>query len=149
MSTVTITINKDDVFEEVAKTTAYIGAKKIEGAGAAYDRIFTTDSDKGMIGRFWNESTDVVTNLLQRFIVSVSSNGVYSVTLSMSSRYDTNLNGSVSSAMFSFFVNNIVAKWCEITDKDNVKDYADNAATLLLDIKEKICHKKKPTRNNV
>ncbi len=149
MTTVTITINKSNVFEEVAKTTAYIGAKKIEGAGAAYDRIFTTDSDKEMIGRFWSESADVATNLLRRFITSVEAGDSYQITLSMPSRYDTNLTTSISSAMFSFFVNSIVAKWCEITDKDNVKDYADNASALLLDVKEKIFHKKKPTRNTV
>jgi len=149
MTTVNISINKSNVFEEVAKTTAYIGAKKLEGAGAAYDRIFTTSSDQEMIARFWSESADVVTNLLQRFITSVSSGDTYQIALSMSSRYDQNLTSSISSAMFSFFVNNIVAKWCEITDKDNVKDYADNASALLLDIKEKIFHKKKPTRNNI
>lgn len=149
MATVNISISKSNVFEEVAKTTAYIGAKKMDGAGAAYDRIFTTDSDKEMIGRFWSESADVITNLLQRFIMSVSFGDTYKITLSMSSRYDENLTNSISSTIFSFFVSSIVAKWCEITDKDNVKDYADNASALLLDIKEKIFHKKKPTRKNI
>lgn len=149
MVTVTITISKSEVFDEVAKTTAYIGAKKVEGADTAYDRIFTTDSDKVMISRFWDESTDVVTNLLQRFVSSVSSGESYSVSLSMSSRYDPNLTDSIKSSMYSFLVNSIVAKWCEITDKDNAKGYADNAAALILDVKEKVFHKKKPTRTNV
>ena len=46
-------------------------------------------------------------------------------------------------------VNSIIGKWCEITANDKVKEYADNAAALLLDIKDKAFFKKKPTRTKI
>ena len=44
MINITLTINKADVYKEVAQTTSYTGAK-MDSDGNAYDRIFTTDED--------------------------------------------------------------------------------------------------------
>ena len=67
----------------------------------------------------------------------------------MPSRFDYNLLSSINSSANSFLVNSIIGKWCEITANDKVKEYADNAAALLLDIKEKAFFKKKPTRTKI
>ena len=57
MADSTLTIKKIDVYEEVAKTTAYIGAKnKLEDGKSAFDQVFVTDADLAMIERFYNES---------------------------------------------------------------------------------------------
>ena len=111
MADFTLTIKKSDVYEEVAKTTAYIGAKnKLEDGKSAFDQVFVTDADLTMIERFFN---------------------------------------SINSSANSFLVNSIIGKWCEITANDKVKEYADNAAALLLDIKDKAFFKKKPTRTKI
>ena len=59
MKIIVFQIQKDTVYNEVAKTTSYTGAK-MEGDEGAYDRIFTTDEDKIMLERFWNESKNKV-----------------------------------------------------------------------------------------
>lgn len=151
MADSTLTIKKSDVYEEVAKTTAYIGAKnKLEDGKSAFDQVFVTDADLTMIDRFFNESLDSLINVLKRFISGVS---VADVTitwqLEMPSRFDDNLLSSINSSANSFLVNRIIGKWCEITANDKVKEYADNAAALLLDIKDKAFFKKKPTRTKI
>lgn len=151
MANLTLTIKKSDVYEEVAKTTAYIGAKnKLEDGKSAFDQVFVTDADLTMIDRFFNESLDSLRNVLKRFISGVS---VVDVTitwqLEMPSRFDDNLLESIKSSANSFLVNRIIGKWCEITANDKVKEYADNAAALLLDIKEKAFFKNKPTRTKI
>ena len=148
MANFTLTIKKSDIYEEVAKTTAYIGAKnKLEDGKSAFDQVFVTDADMTMIDRFLNESLDALRNVLKRFISGVS---VADVTitwqLEMPSSFDDNLLSSINSSANSFLVNSIIGKWCEITANDKVKEYADNASALLLDIKEKAFFKKKPTR---
>lgn len=146
-----LTIKKSDVYEEVAKTTAYIGAKnKLEDGKSAFDQVFVTDADLTMIERFFNESMDALRNVLKRFISGGSGvDGTITWQLEMPSRFDDNLLSSINSSANSFLVNSIIGKWCEITANDKVKEYVDNAAALLLDIKDKAFFKKKPTRTKI
>lgn len=151
MADSTLIIKKSDVYEEVAKTTAYIGAKnKLEDGKSAFDQVFVTDADLTMIERFFNESLDALRNVLKRFISGGSEvDGTITWQLEMPSRFDDNLLSSINSSANSFLVNRIIGKWCEITANDKVKEYADNAAALLLDIKDKAFFKKKPTRTKI
>ena len=151
MANLTLTIEKSDIYEEVAKTTAYIGAKnKLEDGKSAFDQVFVTDADLTMIERFFNESLDALRNVLKRFISGgAGADGTITWQLEMPSRFDDNLLESIKSSAKSFLVNSIIGKWCEITANDKVKEYADNAAALLLDIKEKAFFKKKPTRKKI
>ena len=151
MADLVITIKRSDVYEEVAKTTAYIGAKnKLEDGKSAFDQVFVTDADLTMIERFFNESLDALRNVLKRFISGCSgADGTFTWQLEMPSSFDDNLLDSIISSSNSFLVNSIIGKWCEITANDKVKEYADNAAALLLDIKEKAFFKKKPTRTKI
>lgn len=151
MANFTLTITKSDIYEEVAKTTAYIGAKnKLEDGKSAFDQVFVTDADLTMIERFFNESLDALRNVLKRFISGGSGvDGTITWQLEMPSRFDENLLESIKSSVNSFLVNSIIGKWCEITANDKVKEYADNAAALLLDVKDKAFFKKKPTRTKI
>lgn len=151
MANFTLTITKSDIYEEVAKTTAYIGAKnKLEDGKSAFDQVFVTDADLTMIERFFNESLDALRNVLKRFISGGSGvDGTITWQLEMPSRFDDNILESIKSSANSFLVNSIIGKWFEITANDKVKEYADNAAALLLDIKDKAFFKKKPTRTKI
>lgn len=148
MKDLIITVKKSDVYEEVAKTTAYIGAKnKLEDGKSAFDQVFVTDADLAMIERFYNESVDSLMNLLKQFVDEiVEDNGNIYWKLTLSSRFDIKMEPSIIRSVSSFLVNSIIGKWCEITAPDKVKEYAGNAAALLLDIKDKVFHKSAPSR---
>ena len=151
MADFTLTIKKNDIYEEVAKTTAYIGKKAtVDDGKSAFDQIFVTEADLAMIERFFNESLDALRNVLKRFISGGSGvDGTINWELEMPSRFDGNLLSSINSSANSFLVNSIIGKWCEIAANEKVKEYADNAAALLLDIKDKAFYKKKPTRTKI
>ena len=144
MSDFTLTIKKNDIYEEVAKTTAYIGKKTtVEDGKSAFDQIFVTEADLAMIERFFNESLDALRNVLKRFISGGSGvDGTINWELEMTSRFDENLLSSINSSANSFLVNSIIGKWCEIAANEKAKEYADNAVALLLDIKDKAFYKK-------
>lgn len=149
MADLLITIARSSVLEEVSKTTAYLGAKnKLEDGKPAFDQMLVKEEDLSLIGRFYQESVDVLKNLLQRFIAEINDDGDKNVNwkLEMSDRFDTKMEVSIISSASSFLVNSIIGKWCEITANDKVKDYADNAAACLKDIKDKVFFKSAPTR---
>lgn len=154
MNNITLTINKAYVYDEVAKTTSYIGAK-MQNDEDAYNRIFTTDEDRMLLERFWVETCGAATEEFKPFIVAVSaqpeSHGVdltknYEVELELSSFFDTRLKDSIETSLFSFFVAAIIAKWCKVSNKGEAESYAGDANAAMLDIRSKIYHRKKPQR---
>lgn len=151
---ITLTVNKANVYTEVAKTTSYAGAKDM-GEGDAYNRIFTTDEDRMFLERFWAEAANVATRQLSQFLIRVSSHpeshGVdltnnYEVELRLSSLFDTNLVNSIESSLFSYFVMTIVGKWYKYSNKPEADSALSEATGLLEDVVQKVYHRKRPTR---
>lgn len=153
MKQIGLTINKRNVYNEVAKTTSYTGAKMDDES--AYDRIFTTDSDREMLERFWVESCNDVTTEFKPFLTSVSTQDVgtdidieknYEVELELSEAFDETLAPAIQSSLFSYFVNAISSKWFEIANKAESDKYAANALGLMTSVIEKLYYRKKPKR---
>lgn len=142
---VTLTISKESVYDEVAKTTEYTGAKMDDEH--AYEVISTTEEDKVMLERFWEECKIMVCNSMKKVLQSeTESNGEYNITLNLSTSFDTSLTESMQRSLFSFFVMNITAKWYTFTNKSEATGYATEAATYIEDIMRKAFFKKKPRR---
>ena len=155
MKSVTLQVNKIDVYDEVAKTTSYIAAKGIDADSNAYDRVFTTDEDRLLLERYWRETCNEATAFLKRFITNISehpvSHGVllnndYVVLLSLSNSFDFNLRGSIEAGLFSFFVASILAKWYTLINKEESEFYAKGAVSVMSDICSKVYYRKPPTR---
>lgn len=137
MTDIVLTVNKESVYEEVAQTTSYTGAKMDDEL--AYNRIFTTDEDKSMLERFWSESKNTVCNSLKKTLLNeVEEAGVYQLSLGVSSSFDKALTESMQRSLFSFFVMNITAKWYTFTNKEEATGYATEAATYMEDIMRKV-----------
>lgn len=142
----TLSVNKESVYNEVAKTTSYTGAKMDDDPNA-YERIFTTEEDKTMLERFWSESKNTIAGSMKKFLVSeTESGGDYTLTLELSQSFDPTLEESMERSLFSFFVMNITAKWYAFTNKKEATDYATGAASDLEDVMRKAFYKKKPKR---
>lgn len=107
MIEITIKAIKADVLNEVARTTAYEGKKSSDEG--AYERIFTTEEDRSMLQRFWDEAASSITESMKRFVTSVDDNyttrdaddgtsetlPAYVANLAVSSSYDTALTSSI------------------------------------------------------
>lgn len=149
MVDITLTVDKEEVYEEVSRTTSYTGAKLEDtGDAGAYERIFTVDEDKIVLNRFWEECKNMVCNSLKKVLVSEeeTEEGAYVLTLGLSSAFDESLTESMQRSLFSFFVMNITAKWYTFANKSEATGYATEAATYIEDIMRKAFYKKRPTR---
>ena len=145
MIDIILTVNKEKVYEEVAKTTSYTGAKMDDEL--AYDRIFTTDEDKSMLERFWCESKNTICNSLKKMLLDeTEADSEYRLSLGLSNSFDEALKESMQRSLFSFFVMNVTAKWYTFTNKEEAAGYATEAATYMEGIMRKAFFKRKPMR---
>lgn len=124
---VTLTISRKKVFEEVAQTTSYTGAKMADDdEGKAYERILTVDEDQPELQRFWDESR---AELAQSFIRMLASEGMaedgdtYNLVLNVSVAFDTALLPGMALGLFSYFVQNITGKWYVFANKPEAEAF--------------------------
>lgn len=143
MIKVVLTVSKDTVYQEVAKTTAYTGAK-MKDEPQAYDRIPVIDADKVQLDRFWREACHTATQLFMPFLVTTEQNADYVAELQMSSSYDVSLNDSVQGALGSMFVNHLIRKWFEVTNRGDLELYQQLEIDALRKLRSMIYFRKKP-----
>lgn len=144
---VSLTINKENVYDEVGQTTEYTG-DKMTGDEGAYERIRTTDADRSQLDRFWNESVTDACEAVKRYLDGAPSEtaSAFTLNLELSASFDAALQAAMSKELFSFFVTSIAAKWYAFTNKQEAGDFASAAASMLEGVRRKACFKKKPVR---
>lgn len=157
MKQITFSVQKSAVMVEIAKTTAYIGAKTPDASGNnSYDRVFTTNDDEVMLDRFFREAKSVVSDILKRYLTSYTDQGndnnmnpneQFSLVLSVTDRFDQSLIPAINGLIFSFFVNHITYKWFAITNRADMQYYATESIANLKDIQTKLFFKSKPNQN--
>ena len=150
-----MTIDKAKVMHEVAKASAYTGAKMMADDPGAYDRIFVSDEEREMLERYWVEACSLVTSQLREWVKAVSAQPIhhgvdittdYEVTMSVADAWPATLRDSVRSSLLSFVVATILAKWYCLVNKGETEAYATEAAAHLTDAELKLCQRKRPTR---
>lgn len=157
MNVLILDVGKSNVFDEVAKLTAYVGAKnKTEQGVNIYDQVFTTDDDIMLLERFFREAKVGITELLKPFImeisqstddVSVDMKEHYRVTLNMPGSYPLVLKDALAGFIFSYFVNSIVSKWFAITNKADAEYYTFWANNNLNEAQKNIYYRGKPQKS--
>ncbi len=158
METITIQIDKGDVYEEVAKATDYTGAKLIDGDATARDRILATDSDLSDLGRFWDESVLATNERLKEMLVSgvtkTVADGdeektVYEAVLEVSKSFDKGLADNVQSALRNFFIASIIGQWFKLANKGEASEYFTQAGEMMDGAERLLYSRKRPTRPSV
>ena len=147
MRDIRISINKDEVYEEVAKTTAYIGGKNLDANGKSlYDQVFVTDADREMLEGYWNASIGDVSVALYSVLAFENSDEEETFGLRVSNLFKESLVKTLETTAFSYVVNKIVAEWCLVVSKDKAEDYLSKANALLVKMDAILYMRKRPTR---
>lgn len=148
MADITIQIDKQEVYEEVSKVTAYIGGKNVDTNGKTlYDQVFVTDADKEMIDSFFSSATSNVATALEHTLKDMVMNEVsFNLTLRMPGNFRTTMEKPLTESIIEYIENSIVAAWCDITKKDE-ESYATNASALLQQINAMQYLRQRPKRN--
>lgn len=151
MQNLIITISKASVYDEVAKTTAYLGAKNVDANGKnLFDQVFVTDADKAMLEGFWSDAIKNLTFALQRNVGKVNEvgdeDGSVGIGLGMTDNWNDKLKGALNECFQQYVVNKILADWCGISHKDMVEQYTAKATEQLQEISNLVYARKRPTR---
>ncbi len=142
----TLKVSKAEVFAEVAKTTAYTGAKT-PGDDSAYARVFTTDADAEMLARFWDETCADAAGTLRRLVLSEETDAdTFKLTLAPPANHDTAQDKGIERDFFSYFVLNITGKWFAIANKEESGGYGEAAQASIEEVHSKLLCKRKPSR---
>lgn len=168
MKEVSIRVYQDDVFNEVAKTTDYVGSKLIDGDEGARDRIFMADDNLEDLGRFWDESASMAEEALRELVLSGESKDFgmtlplsesdaamknsppfqkrkgYEMMLEVSDWAKTSFVEEAESALRSFFIASIIWRWFRFVNKNDAKDYLAEADSILLRIRKLLYSRQRP-----
>lgn len=132
---ISITIDKAGVMAEVAKTSAYIGAKaRTQDGGNLYGDIAATKEDEEMLGRYWEEACSNVAAAAKDFVTDTDgSEGGWTATLGMPEKYNEAFTGVLQQRATSYVVSYIVACWLLLCGMDAavVGVYRQDAALML------------------
>ena len=147
----TITVNKQKVYDEVAKTTAYVGHKMdiAEGAADPFGKIPTVDEDSEMLDRFFDEAAHSAADTLKEWLAAEPdrTDGV-TFALHLTDNFRTAVLGGMTSSLFSFFVDTICAKWFIMTNKAEAEAYTSMATAHMDDVISKLYHRRRPVKPN-
>ncbi|WP_308007649.1 hypothetical protein [uncultured Prevotella sp.] len=148
MADITIQIDKQEVYEDVSKVTAYIGGKNVDTNGKTlYDQVFVTDADKEMIDSFFSSATSNVATALEHTLKDMETNDIgFFLTLRMPGNFRTTMEKPLTESIIEYIENSIVAAWCSITKKDE-ESYATKASALLQQINAMQYLRQRPKRN--
>lgn len=176
METITITVFKDDVYEEVAKATDYTGSKLIDGDESARDRILAADADLDTLSRFWVETVMACNENFKEMLVSGQTKEApiletvvpvikpidepttldkqpnyltkpaYVAVIEVSKSFDKTLSESVQSTIRSYFIASIIGQWFKFANKGEAADYFTQAADMLVGAERMLYSRRKPPR---
>lgn len=153
MQTVTLSISKKVVYNEIEKTTSYAGQKMAGEDATAYQRMRTVDDDSTQLDRFFDESKAEFCKQMKGYLVQEKygtdeATGVTEIgfVLELSDSFDTVLKETMQQDLVSFFVLNIIAKWFTLANKTDAAGYKEAANNMLIGIHKNALHRKRPTR---
>lgn len=151
MKTVDIEINRYDILEKVVQATAYSGARTPpQGEDDAADRFFrvtAADADGKLLRRYWDEAAAALVERIKQFVRTASFAGSsLSLTLDLSGAYDDSLTPAVSSAISSYMVSAMLARWYRITLPALAGGVEDDSLRLLREVERQLCHRRAPRR---
>lgn len=134
--TVNIQVSKARVFDEVQKTTEYIGHKAVSDQDpGAYERIAAIDANCEQLDRYWMEACGDVATWLDHWTVSITSQVLshhpemdaahdFKATLAMPTNWPSQYVNTVREKVMSYLVNSIVTKWLLLTMPSQAEAYA-------------------------
>lgn len=122
-----MTISCKSILDEVAKATAYLGAKRGE-----YERLSTTDANAEILSRYWREAVAEAAVELGPAAEFALSESVESVEVTLDSAIDPTL---AESLLRAFLIDRVTARWLALAGVDHANAGAGTAILQIISFK--------------
>lgn len=145
---VEITINKADIYEQIAKITAYVGANSVGASGdTLYERVFTTQHDQELLEEYFAEACGRIALVVKRFLICLNQTDAdYTIKLDLPSNYIADYNQSITENAVKYVINYIIAQWFLVTNQGAAQQYADIATGQAAELSAKLYVRRAPKR---
>lgn len=134
---VNIIIDKSSILTEVYKITGYTGKK-----AKKFDDISSTSDEEDILDSYFTEGITAISDIISRYGY-LSDN---SIKLTMPANYNINVNTALTNAMKQYVIDYICMQWFNMSNKDDVKYYAELLVGLTLQIRKYLMERTKPIR---
>ena len=143
----TINISKEKIYEEVARTTLYTGAKHPGGDPEMLSRVAVIDADRPLLSRLCDEALASARLVLRQVLESAcSDNDTITLVFRLSPACDNVLTASLADSLTDYLETAVIARWLAFSEKAEAAICADEARILLDECLRKALYKRKPTR---
>ena len=143
-----IIVLKSDVISAIAETTDYTG-NKTETADREefHERVATVENDAELLSRYWQEVCATLADALRSFITeALFGRETFTLTLELSSSYDTSLTPAVEAGIFSIICSSITWRWFRLTMPSRADEWKKEASCQFSALIANLYHRKKPIR---
>jgi hypothetical protein len=158
--TLNIQVSKARVFDEVQKTTEYIGSKAVSAEDrGAYERIAAIAANREQLDRYWMEACGDAAMLLDHWMVSITSQVLthhpeldvshdFKAVLGMPTNWPNQYANTVREKVMSYLVNSIVTKWLLLVAPSQAEAYAALATGASQQISQLMLIRQRPTKRS-
>lgn len=153
MNKATIKIDKDSIFEQIAKKTSYIGSKMKDED--AYDNIFTTDEDKEFFEEHFElahaecvemlfpyAKKEITENIEDTETPSVS----YDIVLTVPQEMSQTTVSLVERQINEYIVSKLIAEWMMVCNIDSHSYWLERYTSIRKQINRTLLSRMKPLR---
>ena len=134
-------INKEFLYPEIYKVTGITG--KTLGD---IDKVSATEDEIRIVDRFFLEAGADLSGIISNHGSVSQSDTEYTITFSLPPNWKESVKDSLENNVQTYLINNICMKWFAVTNKEDVKYYADKLVTNATNIVRLLCERKKPER---
>lgn len=151
MREIELSIMKSSVLADIGRETSYIGVKSADGNGEPmYDQVYLKLSDQQYLNAAFEKAVNNLRvvfgyNLKSLEMKDANTQAVY--TIHMSDNFPKSQDNVLQKIAYNFVLNQLLAEWFELTDKEKVETYASQAKALLMQLNQMIYLRNRPTRN--
>ena len=157
---VTITLYESELIYEVQNKTSLTGKSRDDGKNfeqVSHMKASEDDESRNQILRSIGNAAALLKTKLDEYVTSSATSannaqltGAAGETivfnLSMPENYNLAMNEAVTAGMHQYIVNRCMVDWFVMTNKADAKEYAELAAQNIIDIREAINKRVRPTR---
>lgn len=141
MMEVKIAISTAEIYEDVYAVTAHTG-KAMENI----DRVSLSEDEMLIIEPFMKESASELSDVISSYGTLEFGTDSIDVSLSLPPNWKEEAKPTLTQCMKNYISNSICQRWFGITNKEDVKYYADKVAVNSNNIIKLLCERIRPKR---
>lgn len=154
MIQITLSVATATLYEEVERTTAYLGAKQAppDNPGNHFDRVAANPDDRPMLRRYSTEALSALAEKLKGIVGGMTPDSgeegsAISLTLNLSDCYDPCLTPSAEAAFRGYIAAFVTARWLRLVVPEKEGVWQEEARRLLTEITATLYHRNPPKRH--